>query len=72
MAGWLVAIRTVVVAGRRVVGGDDLDAAVRSVVHTLPLFAVVVPNVVGILLVELTTNLVTSTQNKVDIVQHTR
>ena len=63
---------TGVVAGGRVVGGDDLDAAVRCVVHALPLFAVVVPNVVGILLVELTTNLVTSTQNKVDIVQHTR
>ena len=72
MAGWLVAIRTVVVAGGRMVGGDDLDAAVRCVVHALPLFAVVVPNVVGILLVELSTNSVTSTHNNVDIIQPTR
>ena len=52
----MVVTLTVVVAGGRVVGGDDLDAAVRCVVHALPLFAVVVPNVVGILLVELLTN----------------
>ena len=54
------------------VGGDDLNAAVRCVIHALPLFAVVVPNVVGILLVELSTNSVTSTHNNVDIIQPTR
>ena len=56
MAGWLVVTRTVVVTGGRMVGGDDLNAAVRCVIHALPLFAVVVPYVVGILLVELPTN----------------